>query len=94
MRVVGELVGKEVLSSEIKLMGKVIDVDFDDLDATVESIIVSSGGIQETLNIRKSELVVPFDMIEKIGDKIILKDLFEDEFSQIEDEIEDLKSQL
>ena len=94
MRVVGELVGKEVLSSEIKLMGKVIDVDFDDLDATVESIIVSSGGLQETLNIRKSELVVPFDMIEKIGDKIILKDLFEDEFSQIEDEIEDLKSQL
>ena len=94
MRVVGELVGKEVLSSDIKLMGKVIDVDFDDLDATVESIIVSSGGIQETLNIRKSELVVPFDMIEKIGDKIILKDLFEDEFSQIEDEIEDLKSQL
>ena len=94
MRVVGELVGKEVLSSDIKLMGKVIDVDFDDLDATVESIIVSSGGLQETLNIRKSELVVPFDMIEKIGDKIILKDLFEDEFSQIEDEIEDLKSQL
>lgn len=94
MRVVGELVGKEVLSSDVKLMGKVIDVDFDDLDATVESIIVSSGGIQETLNIRKSELVVPFDMIEKIGDKIILKDLFDDEFSQIEDEIEDLKSQL
>lgn len=94
MRVVGELVGKEVLSSDVRLMGKVIDVDFDDLDATVESIIVSSGGIQETLNIRKSELVVPFDMIEKIGDKIILKDLFDDEFSQIEDEIEDLKSQL
>ena len=94
MRVIGELVGKEVLSSDVKLMGKVIDVDFDDLDATVESIIVSSGGIQETLNIRKSELVVPFDMIEKIGDKIILKDLFDDEFSQIEDEIEDLKSQL
>ena len=94
MRVIGELVGKEVLSSDVKLMGKVIDVEFDDLDATVESIIVSSGGIQETLNIRKSELVVPFDMIEKIGDKIILKDLFDDEFSQIEDEIEDLKSQL
>ena len=94
MRIVKELIGKEVLGTDITVMGKVVDVDIDDDDGTVESIIVSKGGIQETLNIKKSELVIPFDTISKIGDKVILKDVFDDDFSQIEEEIEDLKSQL
>ncbi len=94
MRIVKDLVGKEVLANDATLMGKVIDVDIDDEEGTIESIIVSKGGIQETLNIRKSELVVPFDTIGKIGDKVIIKDIFDDDFSQMEEEIEDLKSQL
>lgn len=93
MRIVKELIGKEVLGTDITVMGKVVDVDIDD-EGTVESIIVSKGGIQQTLNINKSELVIPFDTISKIGDKVILKDVFDDDFSQIEEEIEDLKSQL
>ena len=60
----------------------------------IESIIVSKGGIQESLNISKSELVIPFDMISKIGDKIILKDIFNEDLAQMEEEIEDLKSKL
>lgn len=94
MRMVKELVGKEVLATDVTVMGKVIDIDFDDEEGIIESIIVSKGGIQETLNIRKSELVIPFDMISKIGDKVIIKDLFDDDFSQMEEDIEDLKSQL
>ena len=94
MRIVKELIGKEVLGTDITVMGKVVDVDIDDDEGTVESIIVSKGGIQETLNIKKSELVIPFDTISKIGDKVILKDVFDDDFSQIEEEIEDLNSQL
>lgn len=94
MRIVKELVGKEVLATDVTVMGKVIDIDFDDEEGIIESIIVSKGGIQETLNIRKSELVIPFDMISKIGDKVIIKDLFDDDFSQMEEDIEDLKSQL
>ena len=94
MRIVKELVGKEVLGNDIMSMGKVVDVEVDLEDNFIESIIVSKGGIQESLNISKSELVIPFDMISKIGDKIILKDIFDDDFSQMEDEIEDLKSQL
>ena len=94
MRIVKELIGKEVLGTDITVMGKVVDVDIDDDEGTVESIIVSKGGIQENLNIKKSELVIPFDTISKIGDKVILKDVFDDDFSQIEEEIEDLKSQL
>lgn len=94
MRIVKELVGKEVLGNDIMSMGKVVDVEVDLEDNFIESIIVSKGGIQESLNISKSELVIPFDMISKIGDKIILKDIFDEDLAQMEEEIEDLKSQL
>ena len=94
MRIVKELVGKEVLGNDIMSMGKVVDVEVDLEDNLIESIIVSKGGIQESLNISKSELVIPFDMIRKIGDKIILKDIFDEDLVQMEEEIEDLKSQL
>ena len=94
MRIVKELVGKEVLGNDIISMGKVVDVDVDLDDNAIESIIVSKGGIQESLNISKSELVIPFDIINKIRDKIILKDVFDEDIAQMEDEIEDLKSQL
>lgn len=94
MRIVKELVGKEVLGNDIISMGKVVDVEVDLEDNLIESIIVSKGGIQESLNISKSELVIPFDMISKIGDKIILKDIFDEDLVQMEEEIEDLKSQL
>ena len=94
MRIVKELVGKEVLGTDIMIMGKVVDVEVDLEDNLIESIIVSKGGIQESLNISKSELVIPFDMISKIGDKIILKDVFDEDLVQMEEEIEDLKSKL
>ncbi len=94
MRIVKELVGKEVLGNDIMSMGKVVDVEVDLEDNFIESIIVSKGGIQESLNISKSELVIPFDMISKIGDKIILKDIFNEDLAQMEEEIEDLKSKL
>ena len=94
MRIVKELVGKEVLGNDIISMGKVVDVEVDLEDNLIESIIVSKGGIQESLNISKSELVIPLDMINKIGDKIILKDVFDEDLVQMEEEIEDLKSQL
>ncbi|MGN0104922.1 PRC-barrel domain-containing protein [Methanobrevibacter ruminantium] len=94
MRIVKELIGKEVLGNDVISMGKVVDVEVDLEENFIESIIVSKGGIQESLNISKSELVIPFDMISKIGDKIILKDVFDEELAQLEEEIEDLKSQL
>ena len=46
MRIVKELVGKEVLGNDIISMGKVVDVDVDFDDNAIESIIVSKGGIQ------------------------------------------------
>lgn len=94
MRITKELIGKEVLNKDILLLGKVVDVEFDIGDYTIESLIVSKGGIQETLNISKSEDVVPMDMISKIGDKIILKDTFGEDLDQMKEEISDLKEDL
>ena len=94
MRVVKGLVGKEVLGNDVTVMGKVVDVDIDVEDETIESIIVSKGGIQESLNISKSELVIPFDMVHKVGDKVLLKDAFGENIEQLEDEILDLRSRL
>lgn len=94
MRIVKELVGKEVLGTDVTVMGKVVDVEFDIDTDEIEAIIVSKGGIQESLNISKSELVVPYDMIHKIGDKVLLKDAFDENLDQFEEEIQDLRSQL
>ncbi|MCQ2964059.1 MAG: PRC-barrel domain-containing protein [archaeon] len=79
MRIAKELIGKEVMNSEASLVGKVIDIDLEFVDNEVNnlSLIVSKKGIQETLNIKKGELVIPWDFVKKIGDKLILDYNFE-----------------
>lgn len=96
MRLVKELVGKEVLSAEVEIMGKVADIEWDVDSQEVESLIVSGSGIQNTLKISNAELVIPFDMVDKIGDKVVLKSAFneDEDLSNLEKEIQDLKNQL
>ena len=77
MKIVGNIVGKEVVNTDAVLIGKVSDVEFNDVTKEVESLILKKGGISETLNISKSEDIIPYDMISKIGDKILLKDAFD-----------------
>ena len=65
MRLVKEFIGKEVLSADVEILGKVSEV-------------------------------IPFDTVDKIGDKVVLKSAFaeDDGLSNIEKEIQDLKNQL
>lgn len=79
MRIAKELIGKEVMNSDATLVGKVVDVDIDFEDDKILdfSLIVSKKGIQETLNIKKGELVIPWDFVKTIGDKLILDYSFE-----------------
>jgi len=77
MKIVEDIIGKEVVNSDGKLIGKVSDVEFDEDTNELESLILRKGGISESLNISKSEDVIPYDMISKIGDKILLKDVFD-----------------
>ena len=74
MKFVKELIGKEVLNKDAFIVGKVSDIEFDPETKIIESLVLKKGSISETLNISKGENVVPFDFIESIGDKIILKD--------------------
>jgi len=80
MKVVGDLIGKEVVNTDAILVGKVTNVEFDEETKEIEALILKKGGLSETLNISKSEDIVPYDMISKIGDKILLRDTFEFDF--------------
>lgn len=79
MRIANELIGKEVMDSDATFIGKVVDVDIEfENDKILDfSLIVSKKGIQETLNIKKGELVIPWDFVKAIGDKMILDYAFE-----------------
>lgn len=77
MKIMEDIIGKEVVNTDAKLIGKVSDVEFDNDTKELEALILKKGGISESLNISKSEDIIPHDMISKIGDKILLKDTFD-----------------
>jgi sporulation protein YlmC with PRC-barrel domain len=77
MRVKEEIIGKEVLDSSAVIVGKVKDVEVNFETRELEAFVVSKGGISADLGISKSETLVPYGMVKKIGDKILLKSTVE-----------------
>jgi sporulation protein YlmC with PRC-barrel domain len=75
MRLIEEIIGKEVLDSSAIIIGKVKDVEVDFETKTLEAFILGKGGISEGLGISKGETIVPYEMVKKIGDKILLKNV-------------------
>lgn len=73
MRIVQEIVGKEVLDSSAVVIGKVKDVEVNLETNEIQAFAVGKGGISEGLGLSKGETIVPYDMVSKIGDKILLK---------------------
>ena len=73
MRIIEEIIGKEVLDSSAIIIGKVKDVEVNFETQSLESFILGKGGISEGLGISKGETIVPYDMVKQIGDKILLK---------------------
>lgn len=71
MRIKDELIGKEVLDSEIQIAGKVFDVVMDKDTYEVTDLVVKKTGFSE--QIKSSEDVVPMELVKVIGDKILLK---------------------
>ena len=55
MRLVKEFIGKEVLSADVEILGKVSDIDWDFDSNQIESLIVSGSGIQNTLKISNGD---------------------------------------
>lgn len=80
MRIVEEVIGKEVLDSSATIIGKVKDVEVNVETNEIEAFVLGKGGISEGLGISKGETIVSFDMISQIGDKILLKSGSEEPF--------------
>ncbi|OEC85989.1 MULTISPECIES: PRC-barrel domain-containing protein [Methanobacterium] len=68
MKVKDELIGKEVLDSKGHELGKVDDIDVDFDSDRIDSIILHEGG-----RIRGRDRVIPYSMIETVGERILLK---------------------
>ncbi len=68
MKIKDELIGKEVLDSTGHEIGKVDDVDVDFDSDRIDSIILHEGG-----RLRGRDRVVPYSMVETVGERIILK---------------------
>ncbi|MDI6723149.1 MAG: PRC-barrel domain-containing protein [Methanobacterium sp.] len=73
MRVDEQIKGKEVIDSSAMVVGKVKDVEINWDNNKIEAIVLGSGGISEMLGLSRDEAVIPYNAVEQIGDKILLK---------------------
>ncbi|MDD1775646.1 MAG: PRC-barrel domain-containing protein [Methanobacterium sp.] len=77
MRIMEEIIGKEVLDNSAMIIGRVKDVEVDAETNQMEAFIISKGGISESLGLSGNEIVIPFTRVKQIGDKILLEDEME-----------------
>ena len=75
MRIIDDIINKEVVDNEAKVLGRVTDIEFDTSTNKLESLIVVDRG---GFNKDKLELHVPFEQVSRIGDKIMLRNPLED----------------
>lgn len=66
-----ELFNKEVLDGNIKIIGKVQEIIFDEDSFEITDLVIKKIGISEQL--RDSENVIPVELVKTIGDKVLLK---------------------
>lgn len=78
MRVLEDIIGKEVLDSSATVIGKVKDIEVNLGTKRIEAIVVGKGGLSESIGISKEENVIPYDMVKQIGDKILLKEYIDE----------------
>ena len=72
MKISNELIGKDVIDESGDLVGLVNDVNWDFETNTVKSIILKEAGISAKMGIGDKK-IVPYDMIEAVGDKVMIK---------------------
>lgn len=73
MRIMNDIISKEVLDSSATILGKIVDVEIDSSNNIIESIVIINSTYKSFRKNNSKELIIPFEMIGKIGDKIILK---------------------
>lgn len=72
MRILADIIKKEVIDSDMKIIGKVMDVKMDKDTFEVTDLVIKKTGLSESMKFN-GENVVPMDFVRVIGDKIILK---------------------
>ncbi len=80
LRIREEIIGKEVLNGQAEVLGRVKDVEANEETNEIEALILSKGGISESLGLSSNEVIVPIEQVKQIGDKILLGDKIEYSF--------------
>ena len=74
LRVLKDLIKKEVLNADATIMGKVTDVVIDDETYEITDLVVKKTGLSDSLKASTSgENLVPIEMISVIGDKLLIE---------------------
>ncbi len=69
---IDEIKGKEIIDAEGNKIGTVSDVELDLKNRKIEGIVCREGGISSRVGMG-DEKMVPCNMVDKIGDKVLLK---------------------
>ena len=72
MRFMEDILKKEVVDPEAKIMGKVTDIVFDNEAYEITEIVVKKTGLADSIK-SNGENIVPISMVGAIGDKILIK---------------------
>lgn len=74
MRILRDIIKKEVIGSDAKLMGKVTDVVVDDETYEITDLVVKRTGLSDSFKASTNgENLVPIEMIDVIGDKLLIE---------------------
>lgn len=69
---IDEIKGKEVIDNKGNKIGEVSDIELNLGSRRIEGIVFREGGISSKVGMGK-EKTIPCDMVDKIGDKVLLK---------------------
>ncbi len=72
MRIMEEIIGKEVIDNSALILGRVKDIEVNIETNKIEALILGKGGIAESLGLSDSEVIISYDIIKEIGDKILI----------------------
>ncbi len=67
-----EIKNKEVIDHQGSILGKVKDIEWDNKTKEIIQLEMGSGGIKEAFGMGESK-IVPYDQVESIRDKVLLK---------------------
>ena len=72
MKIKDGILGKEVIDNTGTKIGKIKDLDLDLNSNKIDAIELEDTGLSSKLGLGEKK-ILPFDLVEQIGDKVIIK---------------------